>query len=149
VNKSCMRPASHRKPRLLIAEDNELFASTIKRVVAPYFDVVGLCANGVDAVRYALELQPDIVLMDVVMPVLDGIQATRQLRALDKHTKIVMVSGLEDPQFVKAALQAGAQQYVFKRRISTDLVAAINAAVFGQGPLSITDQLAAVGDWQR
>lgn len=96
--------------------------------MSPRFDVVALCGNGADAVRATLALRPDVVLLDIVMPILDGIQAARQIRAFDTNVKIVMVSGLEDQQFVKAASEAGTQGYVFKRRISTDLIASINAA---------------------
>lgn len=116
------------KPRILIADDNQAISATVKRLVSSRFDVVAVCSNGADAVRSALMLQPELVLLAVVMPVLDGIQAARQIRAFDKNVKIVMVSGIEDPQFVRAAIEAGAQQYVFKRRISTDLIAAIDAA---------------------
>lgn len=117
------------KPRLLIAEDNQATSATLERLVSPRFDVVAICNNGADAVRSALTLQPDVVLLGIVMPVLDGIQAARQIHAFDGNIKIVMVSGIEDQRFVSSAIEAGAQRYVFKRRLSTDLIVAIDAAL--------------------
>lgn len=122
-----------------------MLSAAVRRLVASRFDVVGICHNGADGVRDALRLRPDLVLMDVVMPVLDGIQAARRIRAFDATVKIVMVSGLEDPQFVKAAVDAGAQGYVFKRRISTDLVASIGAALDGNILEAEADPLEAIG----
>lgn len=86
---------------------------------------------------------PDIVLLDVVMPILDGIQAARQIRAFDRNIKIVMVSGIEDQQFVGAAIEAGAQRYVFKRRLSTDLIAAIDAAFASELDTSVVEPVLA------
>lgn len=136
---------THRRLRLLIVEDNPVLSATVRRLVAPRFDVVGVCDNGADGVRDALRLRPDVVLMDVVMPVLDGIQAARRIRAFDGTIKIVMVSGLEDAQFVKAAVEAGAQGYVFKRRISTDLIASVDAVLKGKLLEAEADSAEAVG----
>lgn len=119
---------TQRKPRILIAEDNKAIAAAVERLVSSRFDVIAVCNNGADAVRTALALQPDVVLLEVVMPVLDGIQAVRQIRTFDRKIKMVMVSGMEDEQFVRAAIEAGAQRYVFKRRLSTHLMAAIEAS---------------------
>jgi DNA-binding NarL/FixJ family response regulator len=135
---------SQRKPRLLIADDNVALSAAIKRLVASRFNVIAVCGNGADAVRSALELQADVVLLDIVMPTLDGIQAARRIRAFDKSVKIVMVSGLEDHQFVKAAMEAGAQGYVFKRRISTDLIRTIDAAFAADSGSASNQEL--VGD---
>jgi two-component system, NarL family, response regulator len=118
----------------------------VKRLVSVRFDVVGVCHNGADAVHCVLKSKPDLVLLDVVMPILDGIQATRQIRAFDRTVKIIMVSGLEDLQIVKAAIEAGAQGYVFKRRISTDLIASVNAVLEGEALGEAIDPVPSVRD---
>jgi DNA-binding NarL/FixJ family response regulator len=120
---------TERKPRLLIAEDNEAIIAVLRRLLTARFELIGVYRNGADAVRNAVKLRPELVLLDVLMPSLDGIQVARKLHSFDKGIKIVMLTGLEDEKFVQAALGAGAKGYVFKRRLSTDLIAAINAVL--------------------
>ena len=122
---------SKNRPRVLLVENNEAFIELIVSVLPDDFDLVGVCRNGAEAIQSCLDLIPDLLLSDIVLPVMDGIQVTRELRHLSKQTKIIMITGIEDPQFVSAALAAGAKGYVFKRKIASDLHRAINAVLDG------------------
>jgi DNA-binding NarL/FixJ family response regulator len=113
--------------RVLIADDHRLFAEALRAILGaePRVDVVGLAASGTDAVRQTLELEPDVVLMDISMPGLDGIEATRRILAQQPETQVVMVTGSDARQDVDAARIAGAAGYVTKDRIAAELIRAI------------------------
>jgi DNA-binding NarL/FixJ family response regulator len=83
-----------------------------------------------------MELRPDVVVLDILMPALDGIQITRRLTAMRTKSRIVVLTGLEDQGYVKAALKGGAHAFVFKRRMASDLLQAINGAIDGRFFLS-------------
>lgn len=115
--------------RLLIAEDNELLRS----MLANYLDqrsgiqVVGTAANGQEAVELCRQLQPDVVLMDVVMPIMDGVAATRIIREHHPSVKVVMLTNGNGAQ-ADEALQAGASAYLLKM-VSIDEIAQVIRSV--------------------
>jgi DNA-binding NarL/FixJ family response regulator len=113
--------------RVLIADDHRLFAEALRAILGaePRVDVVGLAASGTDAVRQTLELEPDVVLMDISMPDLDGLEATRRIRVQRPATQVLMVTGSDAHQDVDAARVAGAAGYVTKDRIAAELMRAI------------------------
>ena len=113
--------------RVLIADDHRLFAEALRAILdaEPTVDVVGLAASGADAVRQTAELEPDLVLMDINMPGLDGIEATRRILAQQPETQVLMVTGSDARQDVDAARIAGAAGYVTKDRIAAELIRAI------------------------
>jgi DNA-binding NarL/FixJ family response regulator len=113
--------------RVLIADDHRLFAEALRAILGSdgRIDVVGLAASGDEAVRKAKELEPDVVLMDISMPGLDGVQATRTIRATQKNVQVVIVTGSDARQDVDAARTAGAAGYVTKDRIAAELIGAI------------------------
>jgi DNA-binding NarL/FixJ family response regulator len=113
--------------RVLIADDHRLFAEALRAILGaePSVDVVGLAASGADAVRQTAELEPDVVLMDISMPDLDGLEATRRIMTERPHTHVVMVTGSDADQDVDAARIAGAAGYVTKDRIAAELIRAI------------------------
>ena len=113
--------------RVLIADDHRLFAEALRAILGaePRVDVVGLAASGTDAVQQTLELEPDIVLMDISMPDLDGLEATRRIRVQRPATQVLMVTGSDADQDVDAARIAGAAGYVTKDRIAAELMPAI------------------------
>ncbi len=86
----------------------------------------------------AQRLQPDVVVTDISMPVLDGIEAAKQLRAKNAQTRIVFLTVHDRPEFVKACLATGALGYVVKRRLTTDLITAIDEALAGRSFISPT-----------
>jgi DNA-binding NarL/FixJ family response regulator len=113
--------------RVLVADDQRLFVEALDAILAPerQIEVVGRAGNGAEAVELARELRPDVVLMDISMPVLDGIEATRRLREEAPQARVLMLTGSDARQDVARARKAGAAAYVTKDRIAADLVEAI------------------------
>ena len=113
--------------RVLIADDHRLFAEALEAILAgdARITVVGQARDGREAVELARELRPDVVLMDVSMPVLDGFEAARAIRADRADTRILMLTGSSSRADVDLAREAGAAGYVTKDRIAAELIAAI------------------------
>jgi two-component system nitrate/nitrite response regulator NarL len=113
--------------RVLIADDHRLFAEALEVILAgdPRLSVVGHAADGEEAVRLAKELHPDVVLMDISMPVMDGIEAARAIREQDGDACILMLTGSNSRADVDGARRAGAAGYVTKDRIASELIDAI------------------------
>lgn len=99
-------------------------------------EFVGECANGVDAVQLATALQPDVVLMDLALPEMDGIQATRAIRAMQPAAKVLVLTSFVDPDKIQGALNAGAIGYLLKTADDDEVVRAIRAAVAGKRTLA-------------
>ena len=95
-------------------------------------EIIGIVGNGQAAIEAVLELRPDLIALDVVMPVLDDIQAVRQLRAAGSTCRVLMLTGQEDKDFVAAASEAGANGFVFKSRLGADLLHAIGEVLAGR-----------------
>jgi len=122
------RRAKKPKPlRVLIADDHRLFAEALEAILAgdERIDVVGQAGDGREAVELARTLDPDVVLMDVSMPVLDGFEATREIRAASDDTHVLMLTGSNSRADVDRSREVGASGYVTKDRIASELVAAI------------------------
>jgi two-component system, NarL family, response regulator DesR len=120
------------KPPLtvLIADDNGLFATALQGILddEESIEVVGRAADGEEAARLAAELAPDVVLMDLSMPRLDGFEATRRIRASTPDTAVVVLTGSLDSDDAARAKEAGATGFVTKDRILAELVTAIRSA---------------------
>ncbi len=115
--------------RILVAEDDEDFLDTLEAVLSAdgRFELVGRARNGRDAVRLAKRLEPDAVVMDIEMPLLDGVEATRQLAEAQPELPIIAISGHDYEERVLEIRQAGAADYVRKSRLEDDLVHALEA----------------------
>jgi DNA-binding NarL/FixJ family response regulator len=115
---------------VLIVDDQPLFVELVATLLELEggIEVVGTAANGIDALGAAAALRPDVVLMDIDMPVLDGIEATRRIRAVDPGICVLIVSGSISGADIASAHGAGAAGYVPKDRVGTELVSAIEAA---------------------
>jgi two-component system, NarL family, response regulator LiaR len=102
--------------RVLIAEDQQIMAQGLKKMIEvnPKLELIGVVHNGASAVQEAIRLRPDVILMDIQMPVMDGIAATREITGRQPQTKVVMVTSSEDDDHVFAALSAGAHGYCLK-----------------------------------
>jgi DNA-binding NarL/FixJ family response regulator len=113
--------------RVLIADDHTLFAEALEAILATddRIAVVGRARNGAEAVEFASSLRPDVILMDISMPVMDGIQATAKIREADASASVLVLTGSDSPSDVDAARRAGATGYVTKDRIAAELVQAI------------------------
>jgi DNA-binding NarL/FixJ family response regulator len=117
--------------RILVAEDDEAFLDTLEAVLDAdgRFLVVGRARDGRDAVELADRLDPDAVVMDIEMPVLDGVEATRLLREAAPELPILAISGHDYEERVLEIREAGASDYVRKSRVEDDLVQALEALV--------------------
>lgn len=113
--------------RVLIADDHRLFAEALEAILGgdDRITVIGHAGDGREAVRLAQDLKPDVVLMDISMPVLDGIEAARQIRTTDDEACILMLTGSNSRSDVDRARKAGAAGYVTKDRIAAELIDAI------------------------
>jgi DNA-binding NarL/FixJ family response regulator len=113
--------------RVLIADDHRLFSEALEAILATddRLEVVGQASDGGEAVELAKKLQPDVVLMDVSMPVLDGFEATREIRAASAKISVLMLTGSNSRADVDRSREAGAAGYVTKDRIASELVDAI------------------------
>lgn len=123
--------------RVLLADDHQMLREGIRRVMEDAgIEVVGEASDGGEAVEKAEELRPDVVLMDVTMPVLDGVEATRQIRARVPDTKVVMLTMHADASVFDRAIKAGAVGYLVKDASSDEVVAAVRQAASGETLLS-------------
>ena len=120
------------KARILLADNHETILTRVRSILAKDFDVVGTVTNGQDAVEQVQRLDPDVLVIDISMPVLDGLQAVSKLRAKKCRTKFVFLTVHEDSDFIAAAFSAGASGYVMKANVTTDLVPAIREALEGR-----------------
>ena len=120
------------RPRVILADDSPAMIRVASRILGPHFDLLEAVADGKSAVDAVLLHRPDVAVLDILMPVLDGIQATRKLVKQGARARIVVLSGLEEEQYVNAALEAGARAFVFKRRVNHDLAFAINEVLQGR-----------------
>ena len=120
------------RPRIVIADDSSEILSLVTKLLSGRYNIVCRALNGKQAVDAVLQLHPDVLVMDIEMPEMDGIQAARHLLSAESATKIVFLTGLEDADHVSAALNLGAHSYVFKTRCHIDLPPAIAAALQGR-----------------
>ncbi len=116
-----------RKIRVLIADDHRLFGEALEAILDTddRLEVAGHAADGAEAVQLALSLDPDVVLMDIAMPIMDGFQATKQVRKQCPHARVLMLTGSNSRTDVDRAREAGAAGYVTKDRIAAELIDAI------------------------
>ena len=123
--------------RLVLADDHRMLREGLRRSLEEQgLRVVGEASDGEEAVRLARELEPDIVVMDLSMPVLDGIEATRRIRETTSDTKVVVLTMHGDADMVQRAIRAGAVGYLVKDCTTDEVVATIRAAAAGETALS-------------
>ena len=109
--------------RVLIADDFELMRDGIQSlIVRQGWEVCGTAVNGLEAVEKVLALRPDVAILDIGMPVIDGVEATRQIRKANLATEVLILTAHEDDQRIRDALDAGAKGYLFKSEAATQLV---------------------------
>jgi len=113
--------------RVLIADDHRLFGQALEAILATddRLEGIGQAADGAEAVQLALNVDPDVILMDIAMPIMDGLQATKQIRKQKPQACILMLTGSNSRTDVDQARQAGAAGYVTKDRIAAELIEAI------------------------
>jgi DNA-binding NarL/FixJ family response regulator len=123
--------------RVLIADDHQVVRSGLERLLATADDIelVGMASDGAEAIALAAELRPDIVLMDLSMPEVDGVEATRRVTAADPAVQVVVLTSFSDRQRILDALDAGAAGYLLKHAGPDELLDGIRAAHEGGAPL--------------
>ncbi len=133
------------RPRILIAEDHTLVAEAFQKLLEPHYDVVGIVGDGRALVTAAQRLNPSIVVLDVSMPLLNGLDAGRQLKNSMPHIKIIFVTMNEDHELAAEALSVGASGYLLKTSASSELLRAVQEVLRGKSYLTprISEQLLA------
>jgi len=120
------------RPRVLVADDHSVIVAGLYRLLEAEFDVVGAVEDGRAALESAQRLKPDVIVLDISMPVLNGIDAAVQIRKTAPKTKIIFLSMHLDAAFLKEAFRVGASGYVAKRSAASELVKAIHEVLKGR-----------------
>ena len=137
--------------RILLADDHALVRQGFRMILGaqPDMEIVGEAGNGREALELAEKLTPDIVVMDVAMPELNGIEATRRLFAANPHIRVIALSMHKDSVYVREILRAGARGYLLKDSGADDLVKAIRAVAGGESYLSPAVSNAVLDDYRK
>jgi two-component system, NarL family, response regulator NreC len=140
-----------KKLRILLADDHAMVRHGFRMILCSQADIeiVGEAGNGREAVEMAERLQPDLVVMDVAMPELNGIEATRRICEASPRIRILALSMHKDSVYVREILRAGARGYLLKDSSDTDLLAAVRAVAGGEGYLSPGVSEAVLSDYRR
>ena len=121
-----------RKPTVLLADDHKIVLDGLRGLLSAEFELAGSVTNGLELVERALQLQPDLVVADISMPLLNGIDALRQLKRQQPGLRVVLLTMHPDVTYLTRALEAGADGYVLKHAASDELIAALRAALRGE-----------------
>src|SRR5690348_2573696 len=137
------------KIRILLADDHTILRAGLKMMLnaQPDMEVVGEAQDGRQALQEALRLRPDIILMDITMPDMNGIEATRQIKRQIPDVKVLILTMHENDEYVFQALRAGASGYMLKEAADTELINALHVVQSGYFYLSPTAQSVMVGDY--
>jgi DNA-binding NarL/FixJ family response regulator len=126
------------RPRALLADDHSALIEAETALLLRHFDVVGTVNDGAMLVSQALQLNPDVIVADIAMPVLDGIRAIRSLRESGCQAKIVFLTIHSEEEFIQACLEEGALGYVLKSGMKAHLIPAIRAALSGRRYVAVS-----------
>jgi DNA-binding NarL/FixJ family response regulator len=129
------------RPRVLLADDHQIVAEGLRSLLEPEFELVGIVADGRAALAAVETLRPDVVVLDITMPSLNGIEAARQLEAAGSTVKVIFLTMHRDAAYAARALDAGAVGFVLKHAAAAELVTAIRHAL--QGRIYVTPLIAA------
>lgn len=137
--------------RLLLVDDQVMFREGLRTLLAtqPDFEVVGEAANGEEALRLSATCHPEVVLMDLRMPILDGVAATRRLRALHPEVRVIVLTTFDDDEDIFEGLRAGAVGYLLKDASSTKLFEAVRATARGESFLQPSVAARVVAEFAR
>jgi DNA-binding NarL/FixJ family response regulator len=125
-----------KRSTVLLADDHPIVVEGLCRVLGTNYDVVGVAGDGRALLTAAEQLQPDVIVADVSMPLLNGIEAVRQIRKTDQEVKIIFLSMHSDPAYVTEALQAGGSAYVVKNLAGIEILTAIRHVLQGETYIS-------------
>jgi DNA-binding NarL/FixJ family response regulator len=121
-----------KRARVLLADDHRIVVEGLRGLLEPEFDIVGAVADGRELVSAAEALHPDVIVVDISMPLLNGIEAVRQIAKLDRAVKVVFLTMHPDVTYAMRALEAGAAGYVLKHSAPSELLTAIRAVLKGR-----------------
>ena len=121
-----------KKPRVLLADDHKIVIEGLKSLLRDEFEIVGSVEDGRALVEQASTLYPDVIVADISMPQLNGIEAARQIKKIDKNIKIVFLTMHQDATYAANAFEAGASGFVLKHSASSELIRAIREAIKGR-----------------
>ncbi|MGO9468091.1 MAG: response regulator [Isosphaeraceae bacterium] len=121
-----------KKPRILLADDHRILAEGVRGLLEPEFELVGIVSDGRELVEAAISLRPDLIVADISMPSLNGIDAVAQIRQAEVTCRVVFLTMQRDVSYARRAMEAGASGYVLKHSAHDELVKAIRAALRGQ-----------------
>ncbi len=119
------------RARLVIADDHLAIRNTVVRLLQPDFEILSAVGNGIAAVEAVTTLRPDVIILDITMPHLTGIEVARRLKAEHSNVKIIFLTVIEDADYVHEAFAAGGSAYVVKSRLTTDLRVALKEVLAG------------------
>ncbi len=122
--------------RVVLADDRDEVLDTVERVLAGEFEVVGKVKDGQALLDASVEFEPDVLVVDITMPVVNGIEAVQRLKDSGSRAQVVFLTIHEAPEFVRAAFATGAGGFVVKRRIASDLADAIRKVYAGHSYVS-------------
>ncbi|HYA17314.1 MAG TPA: response regulator transcription factor [Bryobacteraceae bacterium] len=125
-----------KRARILLADDHPLTLEGVRRVLESDYEIVGAVTDGRALLEAAESLKPDLIVLDIAMPLLNGIDAGRQIRAILPHTKLLFVTMYESPAFLEAVIEAGGNGYVLKSAVGEELLEAVEAVLHGEFYLS-------------
>jgi DNA-binding NarL/FixJ family response regulator len=128
------------RPRVLLADDHRVVAEGLRGLLDPYFDVVGIVSDGRELLAAAKQLDPDVVVLDISMPSLNGIEAASQMRSSKSRAKLIFLTMHSEVSYAARSLEAGASGFVLKHSAASELVTAIQEAL--KGGTYITPQIA-------
>jgi DNA-binding NarL/FixJ family response regulator len=126
------------RPRVLIAEDHTLVAELCKKLLDVEYEVVGIVGNGRAMIRAATQLKPHVILVDITMPVLNGLDAGRQVKGTDSTIKLIYLTMNPDPEVVAEAFRRGGSGYLLKTCASSEMVLAVREVLRGNMYISRT-----------
>ena len=129
--------------RILLADDHPMVSAGFQKLLEPEYEVVGMVENGRAVLKAAAELQPDMAILDVTMPLLNGLDAGRRLKASMPQVKLIYLTMNSDPDYAKEALEIGASAYLLKNSLPSELLQAVREVVKGKSYItpSITKAL--------
>jgi DNA-binding NarL/FixJ family response regulator len=132
------------KVRILLADDQPLICKAVARLLNASYEILASVGDGQALIQAAMSMKPDVIVTDISMPVLDGIEAANILRDSGSRSRIIFLIIHQDSDFIKACFAAGALAYVSKSRMSTDLLSAIEEALVGYSFVSPISKTSAI-----
>ncbi len=121
-----------KRPRILLADDHRIFLDGLRNLLEDEFEIVGVVENGRDLIREVREKNPDVVVTDISMPQLNGIEATIQIKKIEPQVKVILLTMHGDVTYATRGFEAGASGYVMKQSATDELISAIKEAVKGR-----------------